>query len=1005
MRDDSEKIESILVNALEIPSESARHAYITKCCGEDLELRQRVEKLVENHFLAGDFLTSRAQGWPTKVGERLDEWVGPYQLLEQIGEGGFGVVFLAEQQKPIRRKVALKVIKPGMDTSQLVARFENERQALALMEHPNIARVLDVGETDSGRPYFVMELVKGVPITEYCDEHHLTTRERLELFVSVCQAVQHAHQKGIIHRDIKPSNVLIAQVDGKPVSKVIDFGVAKAISANLLEVSLETNFGTIVGTPQYMSPEQASTKNVDVDTRTDVYSLGVLLYELMTGSPPFDKKSFADAGILEMLRVIREVDPPTPSSKLSSADGVEKIAANRNIEPRQLSSLLRRDLEWIVMKCLEKDRARRYATANGLARDIERYLNEEPVEAGPPGAGYKLRKFLQRNRRSVIASTLLLLSLLAGIVGTSIGFVRAERGQQAARVEQRNADRQRDRAEKHYQRALEAVDRLLTRVGEKELAPVPFMDATRLRLLEDALEFYRGFLVDEGEDPTVLRDIGRAQGRISRIQSMLGRLEEAEKACDSAISIQSNLVAGMPDEPENRLDLAKTKRQRAAIWQLAGRLADAERLLREVLSDESTNSLPARLERAELQFILGSVCHETSQPKNAESAFDAALELADGLVRDYPHNPDHQEIKARILNRLGALYRETQHLGESQRTYIASIKILTELVVNRPEETRYQLSLSATLNNLGSVYLAQRLIPQAEEAYRKALETISELVKDHPEVVTFKEVLAKVHNNFGLYYSRCDDPTRALVENEKALKIHKELMQRFPKWLSFSYNYASGCGNQAKCFLEQEKWNEALHWYSKSIDALAPALAIEPRSTDARSSLHAAHLGRGLVNQNLNRHDEAVQDYRRTLELSEGERHSNYVNLRPRVLAHLGEHVRATTEAEAIVSAGNVLGSTCRELASVFAQCSGIARNDLALAETAREELVERYATRAVSLLATANDKGYFTRLEQVADLQTSDRLPPILERDDFKKFLIEVEKKLSMDSSKDQSK
>ena len=1010
MEHDSEKIESILIAALEIPSEPARQAYVEKCCGNDLELRQRVEKLVENHFLAGDFLTSPAQDWPSKVGERAGlrpgEWIGPYRLFEQIGEGGFGVVFLAEQEQPIRRKVALKVIKPGMDTSQVVARFENERMALALMEHPNIARVLDVGETDSGRPYFVMELVKGVPITQYCDEHHLTTRERLQLFVSVCQAVQHAHQKGIIHRDIKPSNVLIAQVDGRPVSKVIDFGVAKAISVNLLDVSLETNFGSIVGTPQYMSPEQANAKNVDVDTQTDVYSLGVLLYELMTGSPPFDKKNFADAGILEMLRVIREVDPPTPSSKLSSADGLEKIAANRNIEPRQLSSLLRRDLEWIVMKCLEKDRARRYATANGLARDIERYLNEEPVEAGPPGAGYRIRKFLRRNRGSVFASTLLLISLLAGVVGTSIGLVRAERGHQAAREEQRNADRQRDRAERHYQRALEAVDRLLTRVGETGLAPVPFMDATRLRLLEDALEFYRGFLEDEGGDPRVHRDIGRAHGRISRIQSMLGRLDEAEKSCNNAIEIQSNLVTEMPGDPEYRLDFDKSRRQLAAIWHLTGRIADAERLLREVLSHVSPSSLSARAERAELQYMLGSVCHETSQTGNAESSLDAALELADGLVRDDSINPDHQAIKARILNRLGLLYRETQRLTDAQRNYIVAIGILRGLVANSPEETQYQLSLAATLNNLGSVCLAQMLLPQAEEANLESLGSYSRLVRDHPERVNFKELLARAHNNFGLYYSKCDDPIRALAENEKALKIHEELMHRFPKWLTFTYNYATGCGNQAKYFLEQEKWNEALFWYSKSIDALAPALAIEPRSTHARFALHAAHLGRGRVNQALKLLDEAANDYRRTLELSEGERHSNYVNFRPRALANLGEHVRATTEAEAIVSAGNVFGSTFKELASVFSQCSAIARSDLALAETARDELAEKYAIRAVHMLAMANDKGYFINAEQVADLHTSDRLQPILDRDDFKRFMLELEKSLSAkDTSIDQPK
>lgn len=642
-----------------------------------------------------------------------------------------------------------------------------------------------------------------------------------------------------------------------------------------------------------------------------------------------------------------------------------------------------------------------------LARDIERYLNEEPVEAGPPGAGYKLRKFLRRNRGSVIASTLLLVSLLAGVVGTSIGLVRAERGQRAAHEEQRNADRQRDRAEKHYQRALDAVDRLLTRVGEKELAPVPFMDATRLRLLEDALEFYRGFLKDEGDDPTVRRDIGRSHVRISRIQSMLGRLEEAEKSCDSAIEIQKHLVTEIPGEPEYRLDLDKTSRQLATILRLAGRLAEAERLVQGVLGDDAApNSIAARAELAESYFMLGSICHETSQPEKAESSFGAALELVNELVRDDSSNPAHHEIKARILNRLGILYRETQRLSDVQRSYIAAIEILRTLVAKSPEETQYQFSLSGTLNNLGSVCLAQRQLPQAEEAYRESLGTISQLVQDHPETVSFKESLAKTHNNFGLYYSRCDDPNRAIAENEKALMIHDELMHRFPKWLAFTYNYATGCVNQAKCYLEQEKWDEALVWYSKSIEELAPALAIEPRSTDARRSLHDAHLGRGRVNQALKLHEEAAKDYRRTLELSEGERHSNYVNFRPRVLAHLGEHVRATTEAEAIVLAGNVLGSTYKELASVFAQCSGIVRNDMTLAETVREELVERYAVRAVKLLATANDKGYFTKLEQVAGLQTSDRLPPILERDDFKRFLFELERKLSAkNSSPEQSK
>ena len=305
--------------------------------------------------------------------------IGPYKLLEQIGEGGMGVVYMAEQQVPVRRHVALKIIKPGMDTRQVIARFEAERQALALMDHPNIAKVLDAGTTDSGRPYFVMELVKGVPITQYCDERRLTPRQRLELFITVCQAVQHAHQKGIIHRDLKPTNVLVAEYDDRPVTKIIDFGVAKAVGQQLTERTMFTQFGQVVGTIEYMSPEQAKFNQLDIDTRTDIYSLGVLLYELLTGETPFDRQRLHSAAFDEMLRIIREEEPPKPSTRLSSSESLPSIAAQRQLDPKKLTTLVSGDLDWIVMKSLEKDRTRRYETANDLARDIERYLHGQPV--------------------------------------------------------------------------------------------------------------------------------------------------------------------------------------------------------------------------------------------------------------------------------------------------------------------------------------------------------------------------------------------------------------------------------------------------------------------------------------------------------------------------------------------------------------------------------------------------------------------------------------------------
>src|SRR5215218_516527 len=389
----------------------------------DAAFRQRGEVLLEAHKSPATFLESPAGGSrpdltlnPPIVLLPPGTVIGRYKLLEPIGEGGYGVVFMAEQTSPVVRKVALKIIKAGMDSRQVIARFEAERQALAVMDHVNIARVLDAGTTNSGLPYFVMELVYGIPITRYCDDNHLTPRERLELFVPVCQAIQHAHQKGIIHRDIKPSNVMVTLYDGKPVPKVIDFGVAKATEQKLTERTLFTQYGTLVGTLEYMSPEQAEMSALGVDTRSDVYSLGVLLYELLTGSTPLSRKRVREAAYAEILRMIKEEEPPRPSTRLSdSGAALASISAQRHTEPAKLSKLVRGELDWIVMKCLEKDRNRRYESANGFAADVQRYLADEPVLACPPSAGYRLRKFARRNKRALATMTLLGVTLLVAV--------------------------------------------------------------------------------------------------------------------------------------------------------------------------------------------------------------------------------------------------------------------------------------------------------------------------------------------------------------------------------------------------------------------------------------------------------------------------------------------------------------------------------------------------------------------------------------------------------------
>src|SRR5262245_14401323 len=414
------QIESILAAAVELGSEAERRQFVDRACAGDAELRRRVDELIENHFRAGNFLASLAPHTVATVeeviGERPGTVIGPYKLLEQIGEGGFGVVFMAEQQQPLRRKVALKVIKPGMDTRDVIARFEAERQALALMDHPNIAHVFDGGETVSGRPYFVMELVRGIPITRFCDESHLPVRERLELFVSVCQAVQHAHQKGIIHRDLKPSNILVTLHDDKPVVKVIDFGIAKATGQQLTEKTLFTGFAQMVGTPLYMSPEQAQMSGLDIDTRSDIYSLGVLLYELLTGTTPFDWERLRAAGYDELRRIIREEEPARPSTRMSTlGQAAATVSANRQSEAHKLSQLFRGELDWIAMRALEKDRNRRYETASAFAADVQRYLHDEPVLACPRSAWYRFRKFARRNRAVVMTATAVAVAVLLAV--------------------------------------------------------------------------------------------------------------------------------------------------------------------------------------------------------------------------------------------------------------------------------------------------------------------------------------------------------------------------------------------------------------------------------------------------------------------------------------------------------------------------------------------------------------------------------------------------------------
>jgi tetratricopeptide (TPR) repeat protein len=914
--------QAIFEVARKIEAGAAREAYLRQVCGNDAAIGQRVRALLEALEGSGSFLEAPALAvvatTDDPISERPGTLIGSYKLLEQIGEGGFGVVFMAEQTEPVRRRVALKVLKPGMDTRQVVARFEAERQALALMDHPNIARVLDGGQTSNGRPYFVMDLVKGLPITDYCDQAQLAPRVRLELFVHLCQAVQHAHQKGIIHRDLKPSNVLVTMQDGKPVVKVIDFGIAKALGQQLTDKTLFTGFAQMVGTPLYMSPEQAALSNVDVDTRSDVYSLAVLLYELLTGTTPFTKERLQQAAYDEMRRIIREEEPPRPSARISTLGQASiTVSAQRKSDPKRLSQLCRGELDWLVMKALEKDRNRRYESASAFAADVQRYLADEPVQACPPSAWYRFHKFARRRKAGLAFAGMILAFLL--VLGGGIGWVVGDRSARE-KVREREAEEALDRAAELVeqgqwrdatawaQRAKVVLDggkarpRFYQRLDEiqADLKMVERLAEIRIQLSNVRDEFFDSQSVDV-ESARAFREYGidvEAIGVQEAASALRGRRIwlELVLALDEWADVRSDLkplekswkhllaVAQAADSDELRNQLRRALETRPRNRAALTRMAASEQLV----------NLPAPT-----LVLLGRYLYQSGK---AETAVAVLRQAQRRFPNDFWINhwlgfylmksPHWQEALPFLLtaqalrpespgariNLSWALAKKGEHAWD--------LAVCQEAVRIKPDYATAWLRLGGAHINLGQQDKALAcysraidLKPDHATAWHDRgnvhtrLGQHDQALADYSKAVELKPDLAEAWDGRGVVHGKLGQQDKALADHSKAIRLKRDYPEA---WYNRGVVY-SNLGQLKKALAD---YTEAIRlkpdytsaWLSRAathakLGQLDNALADSGKAIELEPDVAEAWLNRANCHTGLRQFDKAFTDYSKAIEL------------------------------------------------------------------------------------------------------------------------------------------
>lgn len=1043
-------VKEVFDQAHEIETPVERQAYLDSACAGSSELRHKVESLLRAYEDAGSFLVKPAMAQPltgayvpepgvserpTKVGPDTTDHrpsqiepaaddgpgtqIGPYKLASRLGEGGMGTVYLAEQDKPIRRQVALKIIKSGMDSAHVIARFEAERQALTMMDHPNIAKVFDAGTIRSeprtlvsgqpqpDRPYFVMELVRGVPITRFCDQKQLTVRDRLELFVLVCQAMQHAHQKGVMHRDIKPSNVLVADQDGKPAPKVIDFGLAKAMEQQLTEQPLATQVGSIMGTLEYMSPEQADLSARGVDTRTDVYALGVMLYELLTGTTPLESARLRAGGLIDAVMMINQEVPPVPSQRVSSLGPQSAIATDRKTEPARLPKLLRGELDWIVMKALEKQRERRYQTAIDFARDVERHLADEPVEAGPPSARYRAGKFVRKHRTLVTAGGAvgsLVLALLIVLfvsnqrvnaalakVNTALdektqaqrqtyGALRLSDGLVGVLLPKQAEYGKEERAA--LDRSLRAYENYASSLGEsteaREVAAGAYYRTANLRHFmgdiagaeagyRTAIELYRRLVTDSSENAGYRLEMIEAQTGLANVLRDLGRLAEARAICQQTIDGmgEENGKSSPPSRSREALahalnahgfilrdlsESARGEKEKKELQQEALAALQRELALWHDISALASNRQAYRRERAVGHANLVLALTGLARPVEAEDAYRKARALIDELMSESRTEPYSQFLSALADGYHGNLLLANRQWAEAEKDYGKAIDLLGQLTRTRPAIPTYWSELGQAHFNMGYGFLSQGKWKEAETSYREALVALKKAVSASPALPRFQIDLANAYNNLGVLLKELSRPPEAKEAYDLAIDLQSSLMKLYPTVGEYQIGLAGTYHNVGNLVRDQNQVQESLEWYKKAIALLDGQ---DQSLQNASLFLRNASWDRANALGQLRKHAEALKDWQRALALDDGTDKENI------------EAFKRTAEMEEKLTAAGKMPATVPvelrfEAAQVFARALAAA------VKSTEQSLQTQYAERALTLLRQLKQDGYFRTADRI---------------------------------------